>query len=88
MQLYTLKFPKEVRQSVCEFELPLLLPQGCHLDLFICVSNFLEQGVSLLGTGHRVKEVSYRRLSFSPSFFFLFFTVFSNFKFSLVKNIK
>lgn len=82
MQLYsTLKFPKEVRQSVYEFELPLLLPQGCHLGLFICVSNFLEQRVSLLGTGHQAKEVSYRRLSF-----FLFFTVFPNLKFSLVKK--
>lgn len=53
MQLHsTLNFMKEVRQSVCEVELPLFLLQSCHLGLFICVSNFLQQGVSLLGTGH------------------------------------
>lgn len=72
MWLYsTLQFLKEERQSICEVELPLFLPQGCHLGLFICVSNFLEQGVSLLGTGHQAKEVSYRRLSF-----FLFYCIF------------
>lgn len=72
MQLYRApQFPKEVRQSICEVELPVFLPQGCHLGLFICVSNFLEQGVSLLGTGHQAKEVSYRRMSI-----FLFYCIF------------
>lgn len=51
-----LKFPKEERQSICEVESPLLLPQSCHLGLFICVSNFLEQGVSVFCPGQGTNQ--------------------------------